>query len=206
MRPTEILAAEHRVIEGVLESLTKMAEDAASGSGLDVRSAAAAIEFLRTFADGCHHGKEERHLFQALVAKGWPRERGPVGVMLADHEEGRALIRRMDAARAAAESGAKEAAAEFAVAARDYVDLLRAHIHKEERVLFPMADQVLGDTDQRALLGAFEDTESHEMGEGTHERMLGIARELAGRFGLAQPLPEVSHGGCHHHAAPAAVR
>jgi hemerythrin-like domain-containing protein len=197
MRPTEILVAEHRIIERVLECLTQMAERATDGRGLDVQGAAAALDFLRTFADGCHHGKEERHLFEALIAKGWPRDRGPVGMMFLDHDEGRALIRRMDAARQAAEAGAAEAAAEFASAARAYVDLLRAHIHKEDRVLFPLADQALSAEEQEALLAAFDRTESQEMGTGTHERMLGIARELSARFGLSLPAREAT-GGCGH--------
>jgi hemerythrin-like domain-containing protein len=199
MKPTEVLVAEHRVIERVLECLSRMAEDAVSGPGLDAESATAAIEFLRTFADGCHHGKEERHLFEALIAKGWPRERGPVGMMFVDHEEGRALIRRMDAARQEAERGAAEAASEFAVAARAYVDLLRAHIHKEDRVLFPMADQTFAAAEQEALLAAFEETESREMGEGTHERMLAIAHKLTERYGLAAPAPESAMARGQHH-------
>lgn len=198
MKPTEILSAEHRVIERVLECLLKMADQADDGT-LDVRSAAAAIDFLRTLADGCHHGKEERHLFAALIAKGWPRDHGPVGMMFAEHEEGRALIRGMDAARAGAERGDPNAPAEFAAAARGYVDLLGAHIHKEERVLFPMADQALAAKEQAALLAAFETTESQEMGAGTHERMLGIARELSERFGVAAPAASAAASCCHGH-------
>lgn len=187
MTPTEILSAEHRVIERMLQCLDRLAEQATQRGSLDVRSAAAALEFLRTFADGCHHGKEERHLFKALVEKGWPRERGPVGMMLADHDEGRALIRQMDEARAGAERGEAAAPAQFAEAAQAYTDLMRAHIHKEDRVLFPMADRTFAAEEQEALLAAFATTESEDMGAGTHERMLAIARELSERFGLSGP-------------------
>jgi hemerythrin-like domain-containing protein len=200
MRPTEILMAEHRVIQPVLECLDRLAEDAEESGRLDVRSAGEAIEFLRTFADGCHHGKEERHLFERLVERGWPKDSGPVGMMLLDHEEGRGLIRAMDQARSACEEGESGAWARFAEAARGYADLLRAHIHKEDRVLFPMADRFLSADDQEALLAAFERTEHEDMGDGTHERMLALARGLTERVGLGKVvLPEAAACGCHHH-------
>jgi hemerythrin-like domain-containing protein len=194
MNPTEILSAEHRVIEGVLDCLLRMAEQAEREARLDARDAASAIEFLRGFADGCHHGKEERHLFATLIAKGWPSDGGPVGVMLTEHELGRGLIRRMEAARAGAEAGKAEAHAEFAAAARGYVELLRAHIQKEERVLFPMADQALSAAEQQRLLAAFERTETQELGEVTHDRMLAIADELAERYGTDPA--QVAAAGC----------
>ncbi len=200
MRPTEILMAEHRVIEPVLACLERLADAAESTGRLDLTSAAEAIEFLRTFADGCHHGKEEHHLFPRLVAQGWPRDRGPVGMMLFDHEEGRRLIGAMDEARARAAGGEGAAAAGFAHAARAYAELLRGHIHKEDRVLFPMADRSLDAGEQEALLGAFERTEHEEMGDGTHDRMLALARGLTERLGLGRiVVPEAAACGCHHH-------
>jgi hypothetical protein len=43
-----------------------------------------------------------------------------------------------------------------------------------------MADQVLGEEDQSALVADFERVERDEIGEGTHERYAALARELAG--------------------------
>ena len=59
MQPTDILMQEHRVIEQVLSCLEAMAERCAAGQALDVQSAEQALDFFRTFADRCHHGKEE---------------------------------------------------------------------------------------------------------------------------------------------------
>jgi hemerythrin-like domain-containing protein len=182
MRPTEILSAEHRVIEGVLSCLDAMAARTERGVPLDVASAQQAIEFLRTFADTCHHGKEERHLFQTLIAKGWPADSGPVGVMLSEHEQGRGLIRRMALACDLAETDAGQASKDFAEAARAYAMLLREHIFQEDHVLFAMADRALDAAEQQELLARFEAAEAEEIGPDTHERMLAIARELAGRF------------------------
>ena len=56
------------------------------------------LGFLKEFADKCHHGKEEGILFPALTAAGLPSQGGPVGVMLHEHVEGRALIQEMEKA------------------------------------------------------------------------------------------------------------
>lgn len=199
MKATEILVAEHRIIERVLECLDRMAAEAASGAALDVQSAQDAIEFLRTFADRCHHSKEEQHLFETLRTKGWSRDAGPVAVMLLEHEEGRTLIRRMDAACQAVQAGDTRAGLEFGAAARSYVDLLRAHIHKENVILFPAADRALSAAEQDALLAAFEETERRDIGSETHEHMLAVARELTGRWGLPAPDPEAAACCGHHH-------
>ena len=73
MKPTEILSNEHRVIEQVLAALEAIVRDAKSAARLDEPSARDAVAFFRNFADRCHHGKEEVHLFPALEAKGFPR-------------------------------------------------------------------------------------------------------------------------------------
>src|SRR5271166_4514533 len=95
MKPTEILSGEHRIIEQVLDCLETMAQKSTTHGHLDEISARQAIDFFRNFADRCHHGKEETHLFPAMEAKGFPHQGGPTGVMLSEHEQGRAHIRGM---------------------------------------------------------------------------------------------------------------
>jgi hemerythrin-like domain-containing protein len=69
--------------------------------------------------------------------------------MLDEHAQGRALIAaiadRVGTARAAA--------------ARDYVDLLRAHIDKENDVLFPLADAVIDERLMQSVRREFEAVE-----------------------------------------------
>lgn len=197
MRPTEVLKSEHRIIEQVLGCLHAIAERAATEGKLDKTSARQAVDFLKTFADGCHHGKEEKHLFPMLESKGLPRDGGPTGVMLHEHEQGRGHIRGMSEAVEHTED--KEAAQEFARHARAYVRLLQEHIAKEDNVLFNMADHILTDEDQQRVLQAFAQVEHKDMGEGTHEKYLAIADALAERYNVpkaAQAAGHKGHGGC----------
>lgn len=201
MRPTDILSQEHRVIEQVLDCLEQIADRCDNQGTLNSADATSAIAFFRTFADQCHHGKEEAHLFPAMEAKGFRRDGGPTGVMLAEHDQGRAFVRGMAGAVEEAARGEGAAQAEFVQHARGYIDLLRQHIHKEDHCLFSMANQAFSAADQRRLLDAFATAESEHMGVGTHERYLQLANDLADRYGVARLSAASTAGracGCGH--------
>lgn len=172
-RPKDVLMAEHRVIERVLDSVERML-----GAGvIDAAFLRQAVDFFRTFADGCHHAKEEEALFPALEKAGIPRLGGPVGVMLHEHEEGRQLLGAItDNLEAAATD--PRAAARVRGAAAGYVRLLREHIGKEDQVLFVMADHVLPEEAQQGVMEKFDRIEAAEGREGRHGRYLRIADEL----------------------------
>jgi hemerythrin-like domain-containing protein len=191
MKPTEILMAEHRVIEQVLACLEKMAAQAVATGQVDRAPALQALEFFRMFADKCHHGKEEAQLFPLMEARGFPRHGGPTGVMLHEHEQGRACVRAMAAAIE------QQAATEFAAQARQFIALLSQHIQKEDHCLFAMADQRFTAADQATLLAQFEKVEHEEMGAGTHEKFLGIAADLARQYDVAPVV--AGHHSCGHH-------
>lgn len=184
MRPTEILSAEHRVIEQVLDCLERVAAQAEARKKLDGDDARAALEFLRTFADRCHHGKEEDQLFPKMTERGVPRHVGPLAVMLSEHVSGRAHIAAMAAALEEAVQGRAPALARFVGEARGYVGLLRDHIAKEDNVLFPMAEACMRDEDRAAVLKAFERVETHDLGTHTHAEMVALADRLAERHGV----------------------
>jgi hemerythrin-like domain-containing protein len=193
MKATDILMNEHRVIEQVLSALEVIAKRAQRDRSLDSASAREVIDFFRTFADRCHHGKEERHLFPLLESRGMPRDGGPTGVMLHEHEHGRELLAKM----ASAIDG--DSIHDFATAALAYVSLMRDHIWKEDQRLFQMAGRLLSAEDDEGLLHAFDTTEHADMGEGTHENYVQLADRLAARFGVALANAPVQCGcGCHH--------
>lgn len=198
MKPSDILSGEHRVIEQVLDCLEKMAERAEGSGQVDVASARKAIDFLRNFADRCHHGKEESHFFPAMEAKGFPREGGPTGVMLYEHEVGRSRVSRMDEAISTAEAGDGAAVRRFVEHARAFIALLRNHIDKEDHCLFGMADQAFSEAEQNQLLEAFRRAESEHIGVGVHERYLRIAEELAAQFNVPKREPTCGQHCCGH--------
>jgi hemerythrin-like domain-containing protein len=179
MEPTAVLRHEHELVCRALAGADALAEAARAGH-VDVRGARSFVEFARGFTDGCHHTKEERLLFPLVVERDPRLEAGPVAAMLHEHEGGRERIRRLDAALDAVEGGDDGAAADVAENLAAYAALLRAHIAKENNVLFPMAERVLTEQDERELEAAFERVELEETGPGEHERFARIAEELGG--------------------------
>ncbi len=184
IKPLEILMNEHRVIEQVLSCLEKVTERCQVEGKLDEDSTRQALEFFRTFADRCHHGKEEAQLFPVLQGHGLGGGCGPVAVMLREHELGRMYIQGMEQTAEAASAGDPEAVKWFTQHARGYIRLLREHIQKEDHCLFANADRALGPEEERKLLSAFEKVEAEQGGTATHEQCLTMANQLADRYGV----------------------
>jgi hemerythrin-like domain-containing protein len=176
--PTQVLMAEHELILQALDALeARLDRMGDEPTPADREFFEKVVEFLRGFADKCHHGKEEDLLFKKMAARGFPTQGGPIAVMLSEHQAGRAFIRGI--AEGAAGIGSDPRAAETIDRnARGYLDLLRNHIAKENQVLFPMADRTLSAEDQRDLSLAFDRFETQETGAGVHERMVGLLQEL----------------------------
>ena len=174
-KPTQILSDEHRVIEGVLDAVDKLIRTPVAGK---LEPWKKALEFFRHFADQCHHYKEEKVLFPAMEAHGIPREEGPIGMMLQEHEDGRAHVRAMISALEQVEAGNGASSDSLLENARAYLAMLREHIQKEDDILFRMADEAIPEVEQRQLVGKFEAHEAEETGPGVHEKYLKIAREI----------------------------
>ncbi len=168
---TEVLKKEHQAILKMVKASETVAQRLRKGEKISPETLATFEDFFGTFADQCHHGKEEDILYPLLEARGVPKAGGPLGVMFDEHEQGRALVRQMRQASASHASKAEGSAETWANAAEEYGTLLRSHIFKEENVLFPMAERVLSGSELNHVAEDFERLEVDKMGVGTHERL-----------------------------------
>ncbi len=174
-KATEALKSDHRIIEKVLGLLEKLTAGSKEAS-LDTWGKT--VDFIRNFADKCHHLKEEKVLFPFLEKKGIPREGGPIGMMLLEHEEGRAYVRAMAEALARGGEDPEATKAVLIENARAYLRMLKQHIMKEDEILFVMADDALSPGEQKQLVREFEEHEDREIGAGVHEKYVKMAQEL----------------------------
>ncbi len=140
---TAVLRNEHQLILKVIDVLENLLNRGEAGKEYDLDAIEGCTDFFRLFADACHHGKEEDLLFPELESRGMPREGGPIGVMLSEHQQGRAFVRQMRESLEAAKSGDQAELRKVIDGGRGYIDLLRNHIDKENNVLFMMADRVV---------------------------------------------------------------
>jgi hemerythrin-like domain-containing protein len=199
MTATTALRLEHEKILSVIACL-RLACSAARSGDFDADTFRQAIDFIRNYADGWHHAKEEAHLFPALEAAGMPSEGGPVGVMLHEHDVGRSFVRSMaDNVKEAAEADGP-ARTTMLQNAESYADLLEAHIQKEDGILFNMADRLLPTAEHDRLEQAYESAIPEGADAGTGARYEQLAHSLCERWKIdpdevrSRPIGGGGHG------------
>lgn len=176
MKPTEDLMREHSTIKIMLGIMKNIADNIAEKKGADAGDLEKILDFLKNYADKCHHGKEEEALFPAMVNAGMPRESGPIAVMYADHILGRKYISHIENALNDYRNGKSDKPIEIALL--NYIDLLRGHILKEDSILFPMAERILPEMAQDQLAKRFVIIEELVIGHGIHEQYNQLLENL----------------------------
>jgi len=164
-KATEDLRNEHESILHVFSILDRMLSSTTKSDVDNLQFGNELVNFLKIFADKCHHGKEEDILFKELENKGVQNEGGPIGAMLLEHKQGREYIALMN------QSLDSKDLANFKNTTIKYRDLLRNHIAKENNILFMMADRLLDDKKQDDLFAKFENHEENVIGHGVHEEL-----------------------------------
>lgn len=184
MLATDELKREHRIIERMLTVIDAAVYKQRLGRDLPPHFFPLVVDFVRNFADRCHHGKEEDNLFPAMEKRGIPGQDGPIGMMLMEHDRGRLYVLQMEEASnrfASGDISALKAAVENAVG---HSELLRQHIYKEDNILYKIADQVLNASDVRELTAKFAGVERERMGPGKHAENLKLVEELEREVGI----------------------
>ncbi len=200
MQLTEILSSEHRVIERVIAAMDVGADRLEAGEALRPDFFVDAARFIRNFADGYHHSKEEGGLFEAMARNGVPTEGGPIGMMLYEHDRAReytAGLREAAQRWAAGDAGAADNVARYA---RAYGELLTRHIAKEDNILFPMAAHAIAPREEDAVLDVFRGKEREQEGKGSKASYLELARALCVEMGVdpeAAPRGRSAELSCH---------
>jgi len=195
------LMSEHRLIERALDALVAFADEVGRKTTDDKDELARFVTFIREFADAHHHGKEEDLLFTAMVEAGFPRHGGPVAVMLMEHDQGRALVRELAALAAQDAPWSPDDRQALAGAAHGFAGLLHAHIHKEDAILYPMAEQRLDAELLSRVDEAARDYDARQSAAGVQDRLTRLAEDLVARHA---PLNDPEHrpapatGGCGH--------
>ena len=178
----EVLMNEHRLIERVLGSLETFASQVEEGLAPGRPTLAEYGAFFREFADACHHGKEEDILFRRMTERGFPRESGPVAVMLYEHQLGRSHVSALvETGQGVGQLTAGEARVVLENAGA-FIPLLRAHIQKEDRILYPMAVRLLAGPEMDAMGSEFVAFEARLRADGSYDRLHGLADRLAAAF------------------------
>jgi hemerythrin-like domain-containing protein len=179
--PIGSLELEHAVIGGVVEALTRYADRLARDGGAPRDDLDRFVTFFREFADFRHHDAEESILLPALARAGLAWDSEPIAAIRRDHDQERYLVRVLRHAALQSSAWSDEARRHVAAVATELASFLRAHIAREERLVYPAARARLGREALATLardLGRFE----RSTAPGVRAELLRTAAELTARY------------------------
>ena len=178
------MSGEHRHIEAVIKALSDAVAALDAQQELNTPKLRGVVEFLRVYADQRHHQREEGIFFPLLVQRGVPPQGCPIGGLNNEHEKGRALVSVLDKGITAYEQ--KQSGADHAVrqTLQEIIDLYRKHLWMEDAMVFPMAEKLITETDNKELKEKFADLD-RKIGPDVIVRLEQFAGSLSFQAGTA---------------------
>jgi hemerythrin-like domain-containing protein len=176
-KPTNVLENEHRYILKVIGAMSVLAESLEKGEKVEPETLKNMVEFMRIFADKCHHGKEEALLFPLLEKRGVSPQGCPIGVLIHDHQTGRTLVTGLGEAVEGYQKGDSATRDALLKYIRGITALYPGHIWKEDYLAFPMSNKVMTAEDQQSLSEEFEKVDEN-IGRDVYQRLAQLADHL----------------------------
>lgn len=172
MLPIGPLMREHRLIERMVDviksELIKMSEQ----TELDPAFVDVAVDFFRTYADRCHHGKEEDILFKELAEKRLSQEDKKImDELIEEHTYARKTVGVLKEARAKYVQNNKNALNEIETILKELTEFYTKHIEKEDKRFFYPCMNYFAKTELDAMLQSFWDFDRNMIHE-KYERIV----------------------------------
>lgn len=175
MLPIGPLMIEHRLIERMIQLMEKEILNIKQNDEVNVKFVDKAIDFLKTYADRCHHGKEEDILFRELAQKALSTEHKKImDELLKEHVLGRGYVKNLVEGKERYQARSQEATKIVAEHLRRLVDLYPKHIEKEDKHFFIPAMNYLSNIEKEAMLKKFWEFDKQLI----HEKYGKILEEL----------------------------
>jgi hemerythrin-like domain-containing protein len=142
MKPIGPLMVEHRLIERMITIVKEELGRIDKGKKADPVFIDTYVDFARTYADRCHHGKEEDILFRDLAKKKLsPEHKKTMDELVEEHIYARKTVGELVAAKDRYVQGNKDALKDITTKLGALADFYPEHIEKEDkRFFFPILD------------------------------------------------------------------
>jgi len=151
---------EHRLIERMIGIVQNSLRRVESEQHIDPHFVDAVVDFIRTYADRTHHGKEEDILFRDLKKKELKSEdAAAMEELIQEHVLGRRITRELVEANEAYKNGDLDSLQTVLEKLRFLTEFYPKHIDKEDREFFPAVLAYLTDEEQQAMLREFEEVD-----------------------------------------------
>lgn len=144
MNAIEIMMEEHNYIRRMLKVIRKACFKVLKDEDINYDDFYSIISFIRNYADGHHHNKEEIMLFNRMVENlGVLGEKTIKYGMLVEHDLGRLYVKNLEEALKNLKEGNEDAKLDIIANAISYTDLLTRHADKEDNVIYKFAQREL---------------------------------------------------------------
>lgn len=156
MKPIGPLMWEHRLIEKMLASMMRHIDQIEKSKKVNPLVIDMAADFIRTYADRTHHGKEEEILFRDLAKKDLAPELKKIMQELIDeHIWGRKTTAALVAAKEKYLQGNGDELPRIIDCARQLGNFYPKHIEKEDKHFFYPCQEYFDKDEQTRMLAEF---------------------------------------------------
>ncbi|MBN1899677.1 MAG: hemerythrin domain-containing protein [Spirochaetes bacterium] len=176
MKPRGTLMIEHRLIEKVIGLLTEEDKIITRDKKVNPMFIDMAVDFIRTYADRTHHGKEEDILFKTLSRKKMdPRDSKMMQDLIDEHKFARKTVAELVKAKEQYISGDKGSLTIIRQKLKALTDLYPEHIKKEDKEFFPSTERYFSGAELEKMLGEFYEFDKKMI----HEKYQNVYRILS---------------------------
>ena len=169
--PVGPLMIEHRLIERMIGVIAREAKSMKTDGRADTSFIDKVVDFIRTYADRCHHGKEEDILFRELHKKTLKNtHKNIMDELIEEHKTGRQITAQLSVANVGYRQGDQSALKVILECLDFLVDFYPKHIEKEDRHFFIPVMKYFNQEEKDAML-----VEGYEFDrELIHEKYRGV--------------------------------
>jgi len=178
MKPIGPLMTEHRLIERAIKLLKAELEHFGNEKEFDTAILVSIVDFMRTYSDRTHHGKEEDILFRDLARKNLiPAHKATMDELVQEHKYARKTVTELENAYRRYIDGDHQAASDIASTLKKLVELYPVHIEKEDKhFFFPVLDYFTPE-EQQHMLNEFWEFDRKLIHEKYENIILKLERE-----------------------------
>ena len=156
MTPIGVLMVEHRLIERMVDLMQAELERAVQGKRPNLIFIDGAIDFAKTYADACHHGKEESILFAKLALKRLlPEHKRRMDELVLEHIQSRKIITNLEMERERYIKGDADAVAPILTISKSLAEFYPGHMGKEEKDFFIPSMEYFSKREQEEMVRKF---------------------------------------------------
>lgn len=183
MNSIELMIYEHTHILRMLAVVRKASDQVLKGAAINYEDFDKMIDFIQNYADGHHHGKEEKFLFQTMVD-----QLGKMGSnlishgMLIEHDWGRLFIAELKDALNRVKAGDEESRLDVIANAIGYANHLKRHITKEDQVVYPFGEKQLPPEILAHIHAQTEAFEAEASQQGIQRYYIDLLEELEQKY------------------------